>query len=218
MSTVPQIGRLERRKERTRQSLLDAGRKLIGEVGVTGLRIQEVTEAADIGLGTFYSYFTGKDDLIQAIVTHSLETLADALAQGESDQDPAVVTAEATRRAIRLAFEEPEFAQLLVNLDHSDEVFSAAMHPQARAVVVRGIEAGRFDVPDVEIAVNYIVSGALSLIRQVLAGRHQEGVEVAQAELALRTLGLSVAESRKIAKSSGGPRKVRRISKSPPPR
>ncbi len=207
--TSVQGGRLERRKARIRKSLLDAGRKLISDVGVAGLRIQEITEAADIGLGSFYTYFTGKDDFVQAIVTDSLEDLAVAMAQGESDSDPAVVTAAATQRAVRLAFDDPEFARLLVNLDKSDEVFSAAMHPRARAVVVRGIREGRFDAPDVDVAVTYIVSGALSLIRQVLAGKHQQGVELAQAELALRTLGLSVEESRKIAKSIG--RKAKRI-------
>jgi hypothetical protein len=51
--------------------------------------------------------------------------------------------------------------------------------------------------------VNYIVSGALSLIRQILAGQHREGVEIGQAELTLRILGLSVAESREIATSVG---------------
>lgn len=202
MSSEPS-GRLERRKERTRRALLQAGRRSIMDVGVAGLRIQEVTQAADVGLGSFYTYFSSKDDFVQAIVSDSLEQLASAMAQGQSgNSDPAVVTTEAVRRAIRLAFDEPEFARLLVNLDHSEALFADAMRPQASTVVARGIAEGRFDTPDIELTVNYILSGTLSLIRQILEGQHSEGVEVAQAEIALRILGLGHDEARRMARFS----------------
>ncbi|WP_052524386.1 TetR/AcrR family transcriptional regulator [Mycobacteroides abscessus] len=200
--TTAQPRRIERRKERTRHALMEAGRKMIGEVGVAGLRIQEVTAAADIGLGSFYTYFSSKEDFVQAIVADSLRELADTMARGRSgDTDPAVVTAEATCRAIRLAFDEPTFAQLLINLSHSEELFSATMYPQARNVVARGVQEGRFSTPDIDISVTYIISAALATIRQILAGNHEEGVEFIQAEIALRTLGLGNVESRAIATS-----------------
>jgi AcrR family transcriptional regulator len=212
MTTALGGTRRSRRKEQTRRALLEAGRKLIGDTGVEGLRIQEVTEHADIGLGSFYTYFSGKEDFVQAVVTDSLETLATALAQDQTGEDPAVITAEGACRAIRLAFDEPEFAQLLVSLDRSDEVFSATMHPQARKVVARGVREGRFDVPDIDVAVNYIVAGSLALIRRVLRGEGRAGIELAHAELALRTLGLDVSESRVIARSAG--KRIKKSSRS----
>jgi AcrR family transcriptional regulator len=202
MTTAPEGTRRSRRKERTRHALLEAGRKLIGESGVAGLRIQEVTELADIGLGSFYSYFVGKEDFVQAVVSDSLETLATTLAQDQTGNDPALITAEGAYRSIRLAFEQPEFAQLLVSLDHSDEVFSEAMNPQARRVVARGIAEGRFDVPDIDVAVNYIVAGSLALIRRALRGDTKRGAERAHAELALRTLGLDPAEAKAVARTA----------------
>ncbi len=209
-AAAPDGTRRTRKKERNRLALLEAGRTLIGTSGVTGLRIQEVTEHADIGLGSFYTYFSGKDDFVQAVVSDSLETLATAMAQDQTGQDPAVITAEGACRAVRLAFDEPEFAQLLVNLDHSDEVFSAAMHPQARRVVERGIKEGRFAVPDVDVAVNYIVAGSLAIIRRVLRGEIKDGIEAAHAELALRTLGADVAESRAVARAA-----AKKVKKTP---
>ncbi|MDO3398984.1 TetR/AcrR family transcriptional regulator [Mycolicibacterium neoaurum] len=200
MANPTSNSRVNLRKERTRQALLYAGRKVISDTGVAGLRIQEVTDSADVGLGSFYTYFAGKDDFVQAIVVDSLETLAAAMERGQSgDQDPAIITAEATHRAIRLAFDEPDFAQLLIHLNHSDELFAAAMHPHARTVVARGVELGRFAVPDIDVAVNHIVSGTLGLIRQILAGHYGCGVELAQVELAMRTLGLGTEEARAIA-------------------
>ena len=60
--------RTERQQQRTRRQLLDAGRSLIAAKGVAGLRIQEITEAADVALGSFYNYFESKEAFGAAIL------------------------------------------------------------------------------------------------------------------------------------------------------
>jgi hypothetical protein len=48
--------RLDRRKARTRQALIDAAARLIAEGRGERASIQEITEAADIGFGSFYNH------------------------------------------------------------------------------------------------------------------------------------------------------------------
>src|SRR5271154_3776670 len=105
--------RSERQRLRTRRLLLDAGRSLIAAKGVAGLRIQEITETADVALGSFYNYFESKEQFLEAIITESLSELAaTTIGTAEDTVAPADVVALACLRIIRLAYAEPDFARL----------------------------------------------------------------------------------------------------------
>lgn len=199
--------RTERKRERTRRALLDAGRALIAERGVAGLRIQEITEHADVALGSFYNYFPSKEELVEAVVAESLSSLAAAtLPVDWADADPAEVVAAANIRFVRLAGKDPDFARLVVNLVHADDLFLAATHPYARVALERGIANGRFVIADVEVALTAIIGAALALIRELLGGRHGAGAEVAFAQLVLTSLGLTPADAEAVAKSAAAAR------------
>jgi AcrR family transcriptional regulator len=200
MTDSAQATRSDRRRERTRQRLVEAGRGLIVQKGVAGLRIQEITEQADVALGSFYNYFATKEELVEAVVAESLMELGATTVPDDETQDPAVTASAAIQRVVRLAFDEPDFARLVVNLNHADTLFPSAFHPFARQVVERGVKAKRFETPDIEISVNLIVGGSLSLIRAVLDGTHEEGAEVAHAEVSLRALGIPAKEARRISR------------------
>lgn len=188
------------RRARTRRSLLGAGRELITEKGVAGLRISEITERAGVALGSFYNHFESKEELVESVVGESIGALAEALATptGE-DQDPAELVSTAIRRFIGLAYEDPDFARLVVHLEHADALFVANVHPPARRAVDEGIASGRFTLPDVDVAVTGIIGGALSLMRAIVDGRVGKGAHDAYAEMSLRSLGISADEAAAIA-------------------
>src|SRR5882757_8823572 len=108
--------RTDRRRERTRGKLTDATRELIVEKGVSGLRINEITERADVALGSFYNHFESKEEIVDAVVTDSLRELAEALATG-AVEDPAELVSVAIRRFVGLAYDDPAFARLVVHLN-----------------------------------------------------------------------------------------------------
>ena len=60
---VPRASRLDRRKARTRQALIDAAVRLIAEGRGERASIAEITEEADIGFGSFYNHFGSKEQL-----------------------------------------------------------------------------------------------------------------------------------------------------------
>jgi len=64
----PQRSRQARRVTITRQKLLEAARTAFAERGLDLTRIDEITERADVGKGTFYYHFSGKEELIRQLL------------------------------------------------------------------------------------------------------------------------------------------------------
>lgn len=61
----------------TRQKLLDAARAIFAERGLDSARIDEITERADVGKGTFYYHFGSKEKIIKELIRGVLGELAD---------------------------------------------------------------------------------------------------------------------------------------------
>ncbi|WP_137723026.1 TetR/AcrR family transcriptional regulator [Prescottella subtropica] len=55
------------RKQRTRDRLLDAGRRLFTEQGYDTTTIDDIAAAAYVSRGTFFNYFDGKDAVLAAL-------------------------------------------------------------------------------------------------------------------------------------------------------
>lgn len=189
--------RTDRRRERTRGKLTDATRELIAEKGVAGLRIQEITERADVALGSFYNHFESKEAVVEAVIAESLRGITETLA-ADPVEDAAELVSIAVRRFVGMAYSDPEFASVVVHLNHADALFGVAVHPAARTAVQRGITESRFDVPDLEVAVTAILGGSLAVMRAIIDGRLGANAELAHAEAALRSLGLTPADAAEV--------------------
>ena len=201
MTTAPErLGRRERRKAETRQRLLIAARALIADGGTDAVKITDVTERADVGFGTFYSYFETKEALIEAVVTEAMERTATIIGTRalESD-DPAETAAISYRRFLAYATEEPELAAVLLSLPDAERVFETALAPQARRTLERGIDQGRFDIADLELALTSVAAAALAAMRARIEGRL--GPEAARngTIMLLRAFGVPDREAREIA-------------------
>src|ERR1700692_1340496 len=68
-----------RRRRETRSRLLVAALKLTAEKGMEGVAINEITEAADVGFGSFYNHFESKEAIYATLVDNVFEEFADML-------------------------------------------------------------------------------------------------------------------------------------------
>ncbi|MEW6322904.1 MAG: TetR/AcrR family transcriptional regulator [Acidobacteriota bacterium] len=73
-ATAPE-GRRARRKARTRRALMEAALELFARHGIYDTRLEDITEAADLGKGAFYNYFASKTDLVSALLGEAIEQL-----------------------------------------------------------------------------------------------------------------------------------------------
>ncbi len=68
VSKPQSISRSERRKQQTREQLVQACRELLIERHYDGLTVQAITDRADLGYGTFYLHFKDKDEIVWAVM------------------------------------------------------------------------------------------------------------------------------------------------------
>ena len=59
----PPVARVDRRKKRTRRQLVDAARRILVSRATTDVSIQDITDEADVGLGSFYNHLSSKAEL-----------------------------------------------------------------------------------------------------------------------------------------------------------
>src|ERR1044072_5679974 len=86
----PRANRLDRRKARTRQALIDAAVRLIAEGRGERASIAEITEEADIGFGSFYNHFDSKEQLFGTASGELLEQWGQVIDEAWGDiRDPA---------------------------------------------------------------------------------------------------------------------------------
>ncbi|TKS59518.1 MAG: TetR family transcriptional regulator [Nitrospira sp.] len=74
LADIP-LSRVARRKERTKRQLLEVARRLFSEKGIYWATVEDITELADLGKGTFYKYFDSKETIIRVLLEEGLDEL-----------------------------------------------------------------------------------------------------------------------------------------------
>lgn len=154
--------RRSRRSFELRERIFRAALDLFARKGFSETTVEDITNAADVGKGTFFNYFPGKDHILLAFGQMQLERLRLAVDEARRTKAPLPkfirslttrMTAEPSRnpdiiRVLLLAFlSNPEVRQAMMNL----QTQVLALHAE---MVALGQERGeiRNDLPPVEIA------------------------------------------------------------------
>lgn len=192
--------RRERRRERARNELVSAARALIAESGVAELRVSDVTERSDVALGSFYSHFETKDEIIDAVVSETVTALADAIGDvGDHLDDPAEAMSVGVRQLVGICETDPELARLLVRLEGAEPRFEQMIWARADRIMRRGVEQGRFRVEDGTLALTVAIAGVLATIRAVVERRVDGNPASACSAALLRSVGIDHDEALEIA-------------------
>lgn len=86
------------RGQKTRAALLRAAEKVFGEKGYHVASISEITQEAQVAMGTFYLYFKDKEDIFRALMQRMLELVRAHL---RKHAGPAHTRIEAERLGLR---------------------------------------------------------------------------------------------------------------------
>ncbi len=68
----PQLGLRERKRLRTRNSILTAAQELFSQHGIDGTAMETIAEMADISIASLYNYFPSKDVLLAEIIEQGI--------------------------------------------------------------------------------------------------------------------------------------------------
>ena len=176
-----------RRKRETRARLMRAAQQLMAEKGVEGVAINEITEAADVGFGSFYNHFPSKEAIHLAVVEEVLESVGAALERAsERLEDPAEVVAACTRYVLLRVRQEPVWGRFLLRTSFNDLSFTRGLGPGLIRSLVNGVEARRFKVDDPPMTYVAVAGIILAAIQAQL----QRGRLDVPKDVGIRSLGL----------------------------
>jgi AcrR family transcriptional regulator len=80
--------RRERKKQQTRDALVQAALRLFETKGYEHTAVRAITEAVDVSERTFFRYFASKEDLTLSFIREATQGLLEALAARPAEEDP----------------------------------------------------------------------------------------------------------------------------------
>lgn len=198
-STAPTLTRGHKKKARTRQLLLDTALQVIAEEG-EGFNVADLAARAGVSHGTFYNYFSDREQLIDALVPYTVGRFAERMAVEVTTMDPAERFARISAVALDAAVREPQIVRVALRLDAVQRgllVDGPLAH--LRHDLADGHAAGRFDGPPDDGTLDVVLGALLLAARRVVDG--ETGVAYRRSVLTrlLQALGVEAAEARRLA-------------------
>lgn len=171
--------------------------EIIARRGLEGLLIQDITEDADVGYGSFYNHFPSKEAIIDAVIDAALArgmALHDSVAAQAGD---GVETfAMKLRGCLELSQNDTVWGWFVIRTMLSGQRFRAVMAGRLADSIGDGIQAGLFVAEDAEM-VSQMICGLL-LVGTLKIVNDEAGADYIEqlVETALRSLGVPAEKAR----------------------
>jgi AcrR family transcriptional regulator len=169
----PRVTKSRTRPDTRRQELVDAALARFAARGVAATSVDDIVKAAGVAKGTFYLYFSTKDDAVTAVaermvigVGERIEALANTpelspidrlLALGKSMQE---VGREPYERDLVEMFHRPE--NRAVHERISEHIITR-LTPSLTTIIADGVTARLFDAPNPRLAAAFVLASFASL-------------------------------------------------------
>ncbi len=139
--TAP-VGRRERRRQETSEKLFVAAMELFSSKGFAHTKVEDITQRADVGKGTFFNYFPSKEHVLGYLVSKQRGTVERhlLLAQEGTMSSEEVLTSLA-RAIIRVPSKSPHLARSILT--------AFLGNTEVREYMVREMSSGRQLIADI---------------------------------------------------------------------
>jgi AcrR family transcriptional regulator len=141
------MGRRQRRAAETRLRLFRCALQLFAERGFSNVTVEDITEAADVGKGTFFNYFAGKDHVLGVMEEIQLGKVREALEQAENGKRSVqTVLSRLSERIVEEPGRSPDLARAFVSSFLASEVVRRQLDhnmAEGRRMIAQVIEIGQ---------------------------------------------------------------------------
>jgi len=197
-ASVP--SRRDRKRERTRRGIYDAAMRLFAKHGFAGVTITEISEAADVGRGTFFLHFPSKAALLyefnQRVAEDFRSTLREPRASAREE-----LCALVERISVELAAHAEIMTAMLAEFFTSPETLAAASElgsalPElVTEIVQRGQKLSEFSrrLDARLVAASFLATATTIISGQAFRGHRISKKEIHRQFLQLTFYGLSPA-------------------------
>jgi AcrR family transcriptional regulator len=172
--------------------------EIIARRGLEGLVIQDITQAADVGYGTFYNHFTTKDAIVAAVIDASRDFTKEIYRRlGEHASDRAEAFVLELLACLRLSKADKTWGWFIVRTVLSGEERRSGIAVDLKRALDACVEAGVVQ-PGIEMAYEItsglLLVGTLKLLRGDLPDDYPEKL----VQTILQHLGLSAPKIKSI--------------------
>ena len=155
---------------RTRAQLIQAARRVFEREGYLDARLADITAEADTAIGSFYTYFSSKEEIFSAVLEEVQDEMLHPHVRDLGSNDDPIAVIEASNRAYLESFKRnARLMALLEQVSTIDEHFRELRHRRtqafgrrnARAIAalqLRGLADPELDPELTAVALSYMVS------------------------------------------------------------
>ncbi len=182
-----------RRRTKTREALLSAGRRLMAARARDGFTVDDVVQSAGVGKGSFYNHFPDKEALageiyrtIRAKEENEIEAVNAAV------QEPAARIARAMAVYARFALTLPDEARIMTLGQVGALSIDSATNAGLVHDVAEGLRTGKLVTPSIEAAALLVIGQTAVLMSRLQTVGREAAVSLTQQCIALTLLGLGL--------------------------
>jgi AcrR family transcriptional regulator len=197
--------RMARKKNRTRNSLMQAAIDLLLEKGYEEVVTDEITDLADVGRRTFYNHFVSKQECVLAALQNRYSDYAKELKrslnsaafnQEGGECDHALVISTMASQMFRLIAMDPITERLIDYPRILSEAVAESQRDYMLANIANGVVAGRFKPSLPTESLEPIIAwGFVGLVATSIRRKSQEVDSLVWARFVLQNLGVAETEA-----------------------
>jgi AcrR family transcriptional regulator len=195
----------DRRREQTRNALINAGLRLFAERPVEGVTIDNLVQAANVAKGSFYNHFTDRDSLVLALANDIRSGIESLIAKANANiADPAERIVRAVCVYVRYAHDDPIRAAVLLRLDTDMSTAPSSFNQGILSDIAMGLANGRISAPTTEAGMLFVAGVARIATRKVIQLNDlAAAIHLSQPLIAMLLIGLGInrAEAEHLAVS-----------------
>ena len=180
--------------------MMDAAKALFARQGIDNTRINEITEEADVGFGSFYNHFDSKEAIVEAVLEEAIAAQGSAIEAVTADLDD-------RRRPSRWLTATSSSSPARTQNGRGCHPARDPSQPRLRsAKPVRPArsrprhQGGTIQVPHKQVALFAAGGALLAVMRAVLDGQAPRNADRHHAEGVLRLFGLEPEDAAEVAR------------------
>ncbi|MBV6659729.1 TetR/AcrR family transcriptional regulator [Pseudomonas yamanorum] len=200
-ASVTPLTRGHKKRERTRQGLVNAALRLFAQREVSEIALLEIAEEAQVSGGTIYNYFRTRDEVVEAVgvalatqFSETISTLSEGIESGARRLSIGV------RMFVLRALDDPTWASAVIRVIHFNKAMRSSIAMYVLNDLRAGLNEGALSFEDESVALELVVSCAIGGMRTAVEGRAVPELDIKMSEMILKALGATPAKSRKIAR------------------
>lgn len=188
--------RRQKRQIRTRAGLIKAAYEIMSKKGVSDTSIQEITDRADVGFGTFYNYFESKDALAEQVldcVIHNLGQRNRLATERLNETDPVAVISTSVRLTAREMRTNPMWRWWLKRTDLMVHRMLIGFRPFGLHDMAEAQKAAALSLPhrDADTAWRFLIWLLAGTITDIVTYGQSDTQESRMAEAIMRVMGVA---------------------------